>query len=123
MDAEVQKLLEKFKEGLTLDGRKKIFEVHTKNVPLAKEVSVVEMARLTDGFVGADIESLVREAALNALRNDSNSKVVTRADFDEAFRRVKPSVSVETAQRYRKIEDFYLKKARAGVEVGPVYTG
>jgi len=104
-------------------SRKKIFEVHTKNVPLAKEVSVVEMARLTDGFVGADIESLVREAALNALRNDSNSKVVTRADFDEAFRRVKPSVSVETAQRYRKIEDFYLKKARAGVEVGPVYTG
>ena len=60
---------------------------------------------------------------MNALRNDSNSKVVTRADFDEAFRRVKPSVSVETAQRYRKIEDFYLKKARAGVEVGPVYTG
>ncbi|MBI5803736.1 CDC48 family AAA ATPase [Candidatus Pacearchaeota archaeon] len=105
------------------ESRKRIFEVHTKKTPLAKEINIDNLVKQTDGFVGADIESLVREAALNALRKDINSKEITKADFEEALKRVTPSVSRETAQRYKKIEDYYLKRAKAGLEAGPLYAG
>ncbi len=105
------------------ESRKKIFEVHTKNTPLGKDVDIDEMVKMTDGFVGADIESLVREAAMNALRENMAVKEVSKKDFDSAFNKVKASVSLDTAKRYKKIEDYYLKNAHAGIEVGPVYTG
>ncbi len=104
-------------------GREEIFKVHTKKVPLNKDVSIEELVKLTDGFVGADIEGLVREAAMTALRRDITVKVVSKKDFDEALKRVKPSVSSETAKRYKKIEEYYLKSAKAGLEMGPVYAG
>jgi len=65
----------------------------------------------------------VREAAINALRRDMGAKKVTKDDFEEAFKKVKPSVSKETAKTYKKIEDYYLKSAKAGIELGPLYTG
>ena len=105
------------------EGRISILKVHTKNTPLANNVDVNELAKSTEGFVGADIEALVREAAMNALRVDMDTKVVSKNDFDMAFNKVKPSVSVDTAKRYKKIEEYYIKQAKAGVEVGPVYTG
>ena len=106
-----------------IESRKKIFEVHLKNTPLDKDVKVNELVNSTEGFVGADIEGLVREAALSALRRDMESKNVRKEDFDEAFKKVKASVSIDTAKRYRKIEDYYIKSAKAGIEVGPLYTG
>ena len=108
-----------------LESRKKIFEVHLKNTPLAKDVTVKTLVKMTEGFVGADIESLVREAAMNALRIDTKCEAVGMKDFQEAFKKIKPSVSPETAKRYKKIEDYYLKSAKAtgGLEMGPVYTG
>jgi transitional endoplasmic reticulum ATPase len=105
------------------ESRMEILKIHTKNTPLAKDVKIQELVKQTEGYVGADIESLVREAALNALRNDKEAKEVTKKDFEEAFKKVKPSVSAETAQRYKKIEDYYLKRAKAGLEAGPLYTG
>ncbi|MBM3232964.1 CDC48 family AAA ATPase [Candidatus Pacearchaeota archaeon] len=104
-------------------SRKKIFEVHLKNTPLEKEVNIDELVKQTEGFVGADIESLVIEAALNSLRRDINSKIVTRKDFDEALAKIRPSVSTETAKRYKKLEEHYLKSAKAGLEMGPIYAG
>jgi transitional endoplasmic reticulum ATPase len=104
-------------------SRKKIFEVHTKKTPLAKDVNIENLVKMTEGFVGADIESLVREAALNALRRDIGTAEVTRKDFEDILKRTKPSVSKDTAERYKKIEDYYLKKAKAGLEAGPVYAG
>ena len=104
-------------------SRAKILEVHLKKTPLAKDVKISELVKLTEGFVGADIEGLVREAALAALRRDMSIKEVSKADFEEALRRVQASVSKETAQRYKKIEDYHLKRARAGLEVGPIYAG
>ncbi len=103
------------------ESRKKILEVHTKNTPLDKDVNINEIVKLTEGFVGADIEGLVIEAAMSALRE--NRKVVTKADFSASLQRVTPSVSIDTAKRYKKMEEYYLKSAKAGVEVGPLYTG
>ncbi len=104
-------------------SRKKILEVHTKHTPLDKLVDLNELVTQTEGFVGADIEGLVIEAAMTALRRDINSKLVMRADFEEALDKIKPSVSPDTAKRYKKLEEYYIKSARAGVEIGPVYAG
>ncbi len=65
-----------------LNGRRAILKVHTKRVPLAKNIDVDVIARSTPGFAGADLENLVNEAALNAARNDRD--VVTNGDFDQA---------------------------------------
>ena len=104
-------------------SRKKIFEVHIRKTPLGKDVDLQQMIQLTEGFVGADIESLVREAAINSLRRDPESKAVMREDFEMAIKRIKPSVSSDTAKRYKKLEEYYLKSAKAGMEMGPIYTG
>ncbi len=105
-------------------SRQKILNVHLKNTPVSDDIRMDELVKQTEGFVGADIEGLVREAAMSALRRDMQSRTVTRKDFEEAFTRVKPSVSSDTAKRYKKIEDLYIKQAKAGaLEVGPLYAG
>jgi transitional endoplasmic reticulum ATPase len=117
------------------ESRLKILEVHTKNTPLAEDISLASMAKLTEGFVGADIHALVTEAGMSALRrNFSFSKktpqkndealVVTKQDFQEAFKRVKPSVSVEKAKEYKKIEEHYLQTVKTGgIDTKLSYTG
>jgi transitional endoplasmic reticulum ATPase len=101
-------------------SRALIFDVHTRDTPLSEDVGVDELVRMTEGFVGADIESLVREASMNALRRDMASEKVSKKDFNEAFKKIKPSVSPETAKRYKKLEEYYVKSAKAGIEMGPV---
>jgi transitional endoplasmic reticulum ATPase len=105
------------------ESRKKILEIHTRNMPLDKSVKLQTLISKTEGFVGADIENLVREAAMIALRENMKAESVTSKDFEEALLKVKPSVSEETAKRYKKIEDYHLKKAKVGgIPVGPIYT-
>ena len=87
-----------------------------------REKLIHYLVKKTEGFVGADLENFVREAAIIALRKDINSKFITLKDFDNALIKVKPSVSEDTAKRYKKIEENYLKKAKiGGLELGPVY--
>ncbi|OYT42286.1 MAG: AAA family ATPase [Candidatus Altiarchaeales archaeon ex4484_43] len=50
------------------DGRKEILQIHTRGMPLAEDVDLDEIANSTHGFVGADLEALTREAAMNALK-------------------------------------------------------
>ncbi len=103
-------------------GREKILDIHTKKMPLDSSVNLKTLIKKTEGFVGADIENLAREAALIALRKDMNAKTITMIDFEDALAKTKPSVSEETAKRYKKIEEYYLKKAKVGgLELGPVY--
>ena len=67
-------------------GRQAILTVHSKNKPLAKEVSLETLARRTPGFSGADLENLLNEAALLAARR--NKSVIEMNDCDEAIDRV-----------------------------------
>jgi len=105
------------------ESRKEILKVHLKNTPLADDVNIDTLAKMTEGYVGADIENLVREATMNALRKDINAKSVRWVDFEDAFKKVKPSVTSDTANKYKKLEEYYLRKAKAGIELGPIYTG
>jgi cell division protease FtsH len=65
-----------------LKGRKRILEVHSRNVPLSDEVDMEVIARGTPGFSGADLENLVNEAALGAAKLDQDQ--VFMRDFEEA---------------------------------------
>ncbi len=67
-------------------GREAILKVHVKGKPLDKEIDLSVLAKLTPGFVGADIENLVNEAAILAARR--NKKVISQPEFQEAIERV-----------------------------------
>jgi cell division protease FtsH len=69
-----------------MNGRQQILEVHVRGKPLGRDVDLAGLARQTPGFVGADIESLVNEAAILAARR--NKKTIDMAEFQEAIDRV-----------------------------------
>ncbi|MBN2469311.1 MAG: ATP-dependent zinc metalloprotease FtsH [Anaerolineae bacterium] len=69
-----------------LKGREEILKVHVKGKPLASDVDLHALAKSTPGFVGADIENLVNEAAIVAARK--NKKSIAQRDFEEAIERV-----------------------------------
>lgn len=105
-------------------ARLEILKVHTRNMPL-KEVDLDYLAEQTEGFVGADIEALCREAAMIALREDIKSKIVNAEHFEQALMKVAPSVTKEIEQMYIALQDKF-KAARAKemkAEAKPLYFG
>ena len=104
-------------------SRLQILGIHTKNVPLAKDVDIKELAKITDGYSGADLEALVRESALLSLRESMESKEVKKYHFMEAIKKVRASVSKGTVEVYKKIEDRYIKNAKAAVDSSGSYFG
>ncbi|WP_267639947.1 CDC48 family AAA ATPase [Haloarchaeobius amylolyticus] len=101
------------------EGREKIFEVHTRNKPLADGVDLEWLAKKTEGYVGADIEAVCREASLAATRefinsvdpddmDDSVTNVrITKEHFEQALKEVTASVTEETKERYAEIEQRF----------------
>jgi len=69
-----------------IKGREEILKVHVKGKPVSPEVDLADIARSTPGFVGADIENLVNEAAILAARR--NKKIIEHSEFMEAIERV-----------------------------------
>ncbi len=86
-------------------ARIEILKIHTRNVPLAEDVDLEDIARRTEGYSGADLESLVREAALAALREDINAKQVSQRHFEYALRKVRPSITSDMIQFYKSWEE------------------
>ena len=78
-----------------LKGREEILRVHAKNKPLAPDVDLKSVAHATIGFVGADLENLMNEAALLAAKR--NKKAITMTEIDEAT--VKVEVGAEKKSR------------------------
>ena len=67
-------------------GREAILKVHIKGKPIAPEVDLALIARGTPGFVGADLENLVNEAAILAARR--NKKIISQSEFEESIEKV-----------------------------------
>ena len=89
-----------------------------------KSVDLKKLADELDGYTGADIESLVREAAMLALREDIETKKVTKKHFESAMEKVQPSVTKADQDRYKQVEQRYLKSARSALaQTSAVYTG
>jgi transitional endoplasmic reticulum ATPase len=93
-------------------GRLNILKIHTRNMPLAKDVDLEKLAEITHDFVGADIEALCREAAILALRKNINIKNISMEYFEEALKKVRPSITDSDLKKYKLIEEQYLRTAR-----------
>jgi len=76
-------------------ARLAIFKVHTKKMPLADDVDIEKLAKDSDGYVGADIEAVCREAVMLTLRDNIEAADVKMKYFKEAMKKVKPKSEVE----------------------------
>ncbi len=105
-------------------AREEILKIHTRKMPL-KGVNLKNIANKTEGYSGADIESLVREAALFALREDIKSKEVGKKHFKKALDKVKPSISPEILKYYEKMMDQFKSRGmeRKPEREDPSYVG
>jgi transitional endoplasmic reticulum ATPase len=83
-----------------LAARLQILKIHTKEMPLDDSVNLDDLAERTDGFVGADLESLCREAGIAALRENMDASIVTMAHFETALSKARPSVDENTIKFY-----------------------
>jgi len=82
--------------------RLKILQVHTKTMPLDK-VDLPALAKRLEGYVGADIENLCREAAMTALRQNRTATKVTAKHFEEALAQIRPSTDHDTQKYYEQM--------------------
>lgn len=85
-------------------SRKEILHIHTRNVPIEgnRENFLLEIAKNTEGFSGADLENLIRESMLACLREDFSQRILSSKHFDEALTRVNASVDPKLLQYYEK---------------------
>ncbi|HIQ32014.1 MAG TPA: AAA family ATPase [Methanothermococcus okinawensis] len=88
-------------------ARLEIFKVHTRKMPLAEDVDLEKLAEKTEGYTGADIEAICREAAMIALRENINADKVEMRHFEEAMKKIKPSVRKEEMEIYKKLAEEY----------------
>jgi transitional endoplasmic reticulum ATPase len=92
------------------DARLEIFRVHTREMPMADDVSLEKLADETEGYSGADIEGLVREAAMAAVRDDWKAKPVEMKHFEEALKEVRPSISPDDVKRFLALAEQVKKR-------------
>jgi len=105
-------------------ARESIFKVHTSPMPLSKDVDIKKLAEETKGYTGSDIESVCREAGMLTLREDLSAKEITMKKFDEALKKVNPSITERDIKTYEEIESNYLRTARgAAIRDAQQYMG
>jgi transitional endoplasmic reticulum ATPase len=86
------------------EGRIKILKVHTRNMPLAENVSLKNLSLLTEGYSGADLENLCREAGLHAIREKlEDFDFVELKDFEYALTKVGSTLQKETIDKYENL--------------------
>ncbi len=87
--------------------RKKIFDVHTQDMPLADDVNLDKLSKMTENYVGSDIASICREAGMNALRTDIESDNVDMEDFKDSVEDTEPSADEKEIENFReKVKKF-----------------
>ncbi|MDO8123970.1 MAG: hypothetical protein Q6364_06290, partial [Candidatus Hermodarchaeota archaeon] len=85
------------------EARHEILQVHSRNMPLGKDVDLEELAKITEGYSGADLANLVREAGMYAIRSEEALSTVNLKHFEAALEKIKPSVTPEMLKAY---EDY-----------------
>ena len=88
-------------------ARLEILKVHTRRMPLAPDVDLARIADITEGYTGADLANLCREAAILALREAGRPTKVGMRHFEKAMEVVKPSISREDVERYEKLAEEF----------------
>jgi transitional endoplasmic reticulum ATPase len=88
----------------TKSGREAILQIHTRGMPLTN-VDLTELADITDGYVGADLESLCRESAMLAMREDLDR--IEMRHFEEALQKIRATVSSDLTDHYQRVQEKF----------------
>jgi transitional endoplasmic reticulum ATPase len=97
------------------EGRIKILKVHTKNMPIDDDISIKKLALITDGFSGADLENLCREAGMQAIREQKEDfKKVKNKHFEFALTKVTSTLGKDQIEKYETMakQQFQSQKTR-----------
>ena len=105
------------------EARKKIFEIHLDGVSASTNVNIEHLVDNTEGYVGADIESVVREAAILAIRDDPKLSSIDKKYFDQALEKVRPSVTQDIEDAYKDMEKNFRKARAEELKSKPTYYG
>jgi transitional endoplasmic reticulum ATPase len=90
-----------------IEGREEILKIHTGDSPLSPDVSLRELAEITDGYVGSDLESISREAAIQALRQNEDAEEIGMSHFRAALEDVRPTVDDDIREYFEQMEDEF----------------
>jgi len=86
------------------NARLKILKVHTKDMPLADDVSLNKIAQNTEGYSGADLENVCREAGMQAIREKlENLDIIENKHFEDALTKIKSTLPKELVERYEQL--------------------
>ncbi|MCW3992585.1 MAG: CDC48 family AAA ATPase [Candidatus Bathyarchaeota archaeon] len=99
------------------EARLQILRIATRDMPLDGSVDLAKLARRTAGYSGADIDSVAREAAFNALRRSPDSDVVTLGDFEKAISEVSPSITPDMEKWYLEISKRFKEPRKVPLAV------
>jgi transitional endoplasmic reticulum ATPase len=99
------------------EARRKILGIKTEEMPLDDSVSLDDISKSMDGYSGADIDSLVREAGLNALRRDPEADSVITQDFDSAMNEIAPSITPEMVNWYENSKQRFREQSKPPIDI------
>jgi transitional endoplasmic reticulum ATPase len=94
-----------------------ILSLKTDEMPLDDSVDLDSISRRMDGYSGADIDSLVREAGLNALRRNSEATSVSLMDFESAMDEIAPSITPEMVNWYENSKQRFREQSKPPIDI------
>jgi transitional endoplasmic reticulum ATPase len=99
------------------EARLKILRLMTDKMPMDENLNLETLSRRMDGYSGADIESVVREAGLNALRRDIESNEVNFGDFESAMNDIAPSITPEMVNWYENTQQRFREQSKPPIDI------
>src|SRR2546425_2861319 len=96
--------------------RLQILKIHTRNMPLAKDVDVDQITSQAAGYSGADLEGVCREAGVISFGGDIETNSVTMGDFWDGFGRIKPSMTSGMEKRCQGFTKGFKKQKTPGAQ-------
>ncbi len=93
------------------DAREKIFGIHTSGMSLSEDVDLNKLSNDLEGYVGADLAAICREAVMIGLREDLNIEKITMKHFLEAKSVIHPSASSQITKEFELLEKKLLGKS------------
>ncbi len=92
------------------EERREILKIHTRDMPLADDVDLDDIAKRTNGYVGSDLASVCKEAAMLAIRESKKARAVRREHFEEALKKIGPSVTDDIMEMYKRIGGNFVRQ-------------
>ena len=96
----------------SLEVREEIIKIHTKKMPLANDISIKQLADMTEGYTGADIEAFCLESVMSAARQDINVQKIEMKHFEDAIQIIPPSLNPSELREYEMLAEKISRKVK-----------